>query len=182
MAKETAAAETTPKKAGRKTRQQLERAQTAQQKAERKVGKLQTRLRQAESKLAKRLRNLDAIQSRVGASPATPAPAPRKPKKAKPHAAPASPKRGGKTKAAPDTTPEQRLASINMLGLSEGVVSGTTVTAPVAVTTIAPVLDPDEQPLAPLADAPHDGQPQSSQAKSVAAKNHRPRPDVLSAE
>ena len=190
MAKEIATANATPKKADRKVRRQVEKAQTAKQRAERKVGKLQVRLRQAESKLAKRMHNLSAVQSRVDTVVATPAPESRKAKKAKPQPpAPASAKQGkGKGKAKPETTPEQRLAAINMVVPGEGVVSGSTAAAPVAAETIPSLHAEDEQPISPVAPGseapavPADEQLHPAQAKSVAARIHRPRPDVASAE
>ena len=190
MVKEIATAKGTPKKADRKVRRQVEKAQTAKQRAERKVDKLQVRLRHAESKLAKRMRNLSAVQSRVDTVVATPALESRKAKKAKPQPlAAASSKRGkGKAKADPEATPEQRLASINMVVPGEGVISGTTGAAPVAAETIPPLHAEDEQPASPVAPVseapamPADEQPHPAQAKSVAARIHRPRPDVASAE
>lgn len=183
MAKEIATA-----KAERKVRRQVEKAQTAKQRAERKVGKLQVRLRQAESKLAKRMRNLSAVQSRVDTVVATPAPESRKAKKAKPQPPAHASAKQGKSKAKPETTPEQRLASINMVVPGEGVVSGTTGAAPVAAETIPPLHAEDEQPISPAAPGseapamPADEQVHPAQAKSVAARIYRPRPDVASAE
>lgn len=190
MIKEIATAKATPKKAERKVRRQVEKAQIAQQRAERKVGKLQVRLRQAETKLAKRMRNLGAVRSRVDAVVGTPAPESRKSKKAKPHLpAPASVKRGkDKDKAEPEAAAEQRLVSINMVVPGEGVVSGTTGAAPVAAETVPPLHAGDEQPISPIAPGteatatPADEQLHPAQAKSVAARIHRPRPDVASAE
>jgi len=191
MAKELATAAAVPKKVDRKTRRQVEKAQTAQQRAERKVGKLQVRLHQAESKLAKRVRNLTAVQSRIDAAIGIPAPAPRKAKKAKPEAAPAPLKassKRGKGKAEPEATPEQRLASINMVVPGEGVVSATTGQAPVAAVTTPPLHAENEQPAPPVAPnseagpMPVDEHVHPAQAKSVAARIHRPRVDVASAE
>jgi len=191
MAKELATAAAVPKKVVRKTRQQVAKAQSAQQRAERKVGKLQVRLHQAESKLAKRVRNLTAVQSRIDATIVTPAPAPRKAKKAKPEAGPAPLKassKRGKGKAEPEATPEQRLASINMVVPGEGVISGTTGQTSVAAETIPPLHAENVQPASPVAPnseaepTPGNDQPHPAQAKSVAARIHRPRADVASAE
>lgn len=191
MAKDTATASATPKKVERKTRRQVEKAQTAQQRAARKVGKLQARLRQAESKLAKRVRTLATVQSRIDTTIVPTVTAPRKAKKTKPEAAPAPLKaasKRGKGKADPAATPEQRLASINMVVPGEGVISGTTGAAPVAAITTPPLHTEHEQPVAPVATSPEAGptpddeQPHPAQAKSVAARIHRPRADVASAE